>query len=416
MVIENLRRMKLRVALTVLGVVVGSTCVVAMVSLGIGMQANIRDQLLSFQALNQLTVVPGQFGGQGFMVSQQKAVKIDDKLIKKIERLTDVESVSPAVTVSNLELKAAGRSVQVFGISYDAKADETLKIKDGRPPRHNNEESLIAGHHLGKTLLRDQDVAAEGFDLVGKTVRLTLTRTDENGEEQKKRYSLRVVGRADEIGEEQQDYYSVYLPLDLAIELWEWQSGEVNLVRRQGFDQLKVTISSADKVPEVQKKLEGMNLMVFSIKQILEQVRTVFVVIQIILGAIGAVALLVASIGIINTMVMSIYERTREIGIMKAIGASNKDIIKIFLGEAGVIGLIGGLIGVATGWLVAKLLNVVANYYLGTAAQGNILSFVVPWWLAIFAVLFATIVGLVSGVYPALRAARLNPLVALRHE
>ncbi len=142
---------------------------------------------------------------------------------------------------------------------------------------------------------------------------------------------------------------------------------------------------------------------------------------QIIFGGVGAIALLVAAIGIANTMTMSILERTREIGLMKAIGATNRDVLSIFLGEAAGIGFIGGLGGVLLGWGASAVLNVVAlSYFAGQAASGGgplpSAAAVTPAWLPLFALVFATVVGLLSGLYPALRAATLVPVNALKYE
>jgi putative ABC transport system permease protein len=142
---------------------------------------------------------------------------------------------------------------------------------------------------------------------------------------------------------------------------------------------------------------------------------------QIIFGGVGAIALLVAAIGIANTMAMAILERTREIGLMKAIGATNRDVLSIFLGEAAGIGFLGGLGGILIGWLGGQLLNIAALAYLTEQAVQNGgappgVAVFTPTWLPPFALLFATLVGLLSGLYPALRAATLMPVTALKYE
>jgi putative ABC transport system permease protein len=136
---------------------------------------------------------------------------------------------------------------------------------------------------------------------------------------------------------------------------------------------------------------------------------------------VGAIALLVAAIGIANTMAMAILERTREIGVMKAIGATNRDVLSVFLGEAAGIGFLGGLGGVLVGWSAGQVINVFALAYLaGQAAQTGgpppTTAVYTPPWLPIFALVFATLIGLISGLYPALRAATLVPVTALKYE
>jgi putative ABC transport system permease protein len=155
---------------------------------------------------------------------------------------------------------------------------------------------------------------------------------------------------------------------------------------------------------------------------VVEGINSFFLVLQVIFGGVGAIALLVAAIGIANTMAMAILERTREIGLMKAVGATNKDVLSIFLGEAAGIGFIGGLGGVILGWASSAVLNVVAISYYASQASTNgggsslTMAASTPFWLPIFALVFATIVGLLSGLYPALRAATLVPVTALKYE
>ncbi|NJC95361.1 MAG: FtsX-like permease family protein [Anaerolineae bacterium] len=146
-----------------------------------------------------------------------------------------------------------------------------------------------------------------------------------------------------------------------------------------------------------------------------------YVILQVIFGGVGAIALLVAAIGIANTMAMSILERTREIGLMKAVGATNRDVLSIFLGEAAGIGFVGGLGGVIFGWLAGQGINVIAQVYLAGQAgqQGGVppsVAVYTPVWLPVFALVFSTFIGMASGLYPALRAATMIPVLALKYE
>jgi len=153
------------------------------------------------------------------------------------------------------------------------------------------------------------------------------------------------------------------------------------------------------------------------LKTILDTVNKTMVVLQTMLSSIGGLALLVASIGIANTMIMSVYERTREIGILKAVGASPGDIRLLFMAEASLIGLLGGVAGTIGGWLLGLGLNEGILAYLRwkeIPVTGTF--FVVTGWLVALALVFATVVGLLAGLYPAARAARLDPLEALRYE
>ena len=135
-----------------------------------------------------------------------------------------------------------------------------------------------------------------------------------------------------------------------------------------------------------------------------------------IMGIFGLVILLIAGVGILNLMLMAVFERTREIGIMKSIGGSEDEIRTIFFVEAGVIGLIGGVFGIALGWLATRIANAVANFYFAQHGAPHIEFFYIPPWLILGALSFSIVVSLLAGVYPAGRAARVDPVKALRHD
>jgi putative ABC transport system permease protein len=167
---------------------------------------------------------------------------------------------------------------------------------------------------------------------------------------------------------------------------------------------------------EVEDRLRRQGYAVFSVIDALKGAKNAFIVLDIVLGLIGSIALAVSSLGIVNTMVMSILERTREIGIMKAIGASNEHIRRIFLIEASVIGLLGGFIGIALGWTVGQVINFGANLYIRSQGGTAGTLFSLPVWLIAGAIAFSIVVSLIAGSYPAQRAARLDPIQALRHD
>jgi len=421
MVIGNLTRSKLRSLLTAFGITIGTAAVIILVSLGIGMQQNISRQMLStFGEVKQITVFPAKFGGGTPFAGSQKGKKLDKKLIKRIKRLPGVESVVGNIDLPPAEIKYHSYKTSIGASGFDPRNPGTLKVAAGRLPRVNSAKAIVIGNKLEENLFRNY-LDKHGRlpeRLLGKRVYLTVSRTNEAGQEEKKRIGLRVAGVA-RSHSSSNDYQWAFLPNELTLKIMSWQSFTPDYLRRYGYERLVVTAASVDKVPVIQKKLKELKLGYFSLKEQLKAMQTFFRVLQFILGAIGGIALLVASLGIINTMIMSIFERTREIGIMKAVGASNKDIIKVFLSEAGAIGLLGGLLGIIIGWLGAVLLGFIANFYMrqaGAGAGDSVLSFVVPLSLMIFALLFSTTIGIVAGIYPALRAAKLNPLVALRHE
>jgi len=183
-----------------------------------------------------------------------------------------------------------------------------------------------------------------------------------------------------------------------------------------------VKASDVSKVIDLSEAITAMGYQAFTPMSFIQGISSFFVVLQVVFGGLGAIALLVAAIGIANTMAMAILERTREIGLMKAVGAANRDVLGVFLGEAAGIGFLGGLGGTLLGWAGGQALNVVALAYLaGQAAESGgspppSVAVFTPVWLPIAALVFATLIGLLSGLYPALRAATLSPVDALKYE
>ena len=182
-----------------------------------------------------------------------------------------------------------------------------------------------------------------------------------------------------------------------------------------GYPRVEVRVSDPTQVPAIQEQITKLGFNSFSLNNQVEEIRRVFLIINGALALIGGIALLVASFGIANTMIMSILERTREIGIMKAIGGSDGEIMRIFFFEASLIGLLGGAFGVLAGWGIDRVANFLVNKYMVKQAT-HVEFFSIPWYLWGGAILFAVLVSLLAAVYPALRAARVDPIKALRHD
>ena len=185
--------------------------------------------------------------------------------------------------------------------------------------------------------------------------------------------------------------------------------------RQAGYAVVNVNLSSPRYVDSVKARIEEAGFQTFALIDQLEEIKTGFMFMDMFLLAVGMIAIVVASLGIVNTMVMSILERYSEIGIMKAVGAGDADIRKIFVFESSLIGLLGGVSGLALGWGVSRVINQVANFFLARQGLPHVEYFNFPWWICAGSILFAVLVSLISGIYPAIRAARVDPVVALRH-
>jgi ABC-type antimicrobial peptide transport system permease subunit len=179
---------------------------------------------------------------------------------------------------------------------------------------------------------------------------------------------------------------------------------------------LMVRVARSSEVSAVEDAIKKDGYSTFSILDASKGITRFFTFLDLFLGIFGSLALAVASLGIVNTLVMAILERRREIGIMKAIGASDGDVQKIFFCEAGTMGLFGGTLGVLLGWIIGRVINFGTNIYLVRQQVKPENFWYVPWWLVAAALGFSIIVSLLAGLYPAARAARLDPVKALRHE
>jgi putative ABC transport system permease protein len=215
-----------------------------------------------------------------------------------------------------------------------------------------------------------------------------------------------------------------YLPLEQAKRLREANVSPMErmgdtLTGRAGYWGAELRVSDPSRIKPVTNKLTDLGFRAFSLTNQLEEIERIFLIINSSLALIGGIALLVASFGISNTMIMSIRERTREIGIMKAIGGSDGEIMRIFFVEASLIGLTGGVLGVIGGWGIDRVANMLANRWIlrqvGQAVR-HIEFFSIPWYLSGGAILFAVLVSLAAAIYPALRAAKVDPIKALRYE
>jgi putative ABC transport system permease protein len=177
-----------------------------------------------------------------------------------------------------------------------------------------------------------------------------------------------------------------------------------------------VRLHSVTDYDSTHSKIEALGYNTFSFIEQFEEMKKVFLVFDLVLAIMGFIALVVASLGILNTMVMSIVERYREIGILKSLGADNGDIRLLYLVESGAIGFIGAIFGLVFGWVITRVGSFIAGYYMQKQGVQFIEMFDLPWWLILFALIFGTAISLLAGLYPANRAAKIDPVRALRNE
>ena len=413
----NLRRRPVRNILTSAGVVIGIITLVAMVSFGVGVQAEVNR---NFQALGLENVFvsptfPDEdsvFDPFGF---SEPAVPLTPEMVSTFRGLPEVESVTPILNLpSNMEV-----SLEFNGQNLPLRL--ASGFDDGPPGMGGlTAPEMLAGNPLGEgdtqgtvilVGLADQliaDTALDYTDLVGETVTISVRLP--RGET--KYFSTTIIGI-----EDRRSFQTANLGLKERIEIKSWWYGRPETLNTDGYDMLVVHAADDAAVPLVLEAADELGLQAQSLGAVLEIANRVLAVMQALLGSVGGLALLVATLGVANTMMMAIYERTREIGVLKALGARNKEVRRMFTADAVLLGFIGGVVGLVLGTLLGRLVDQIGHYYLAREGVTGIGQMsIVPPWLAIGALIFAAFIGVLGGFYPAARAARLDPVEALKHE
>ena len=414
---ENLRRRPVRNILTAAGVLIGIVTLVAMVSFGVGVQTEVNR---NFQALGlenvfvSPTFPEGEDAFDPFGFSEPEN-PLTPEIASTFRDMPEVQSVTPVLNLPyNMEIS----------LSYANKA-LPIRLSGGfgnrsrgpgvpAPPEMLAGTSLGEGETKGLTLiegLADQlleDTSLGYDDLVGQSVTLTvrLPRGETN------EFTTQIVGVEAGRGSN-----SIDLGIRERTEIKAWWYGRPDTLHTDGYDMLVVRAVDQLNVPAVVEAAQNMNLEAQSLGAILEIANRVLTIMQALLGSVGGLALLVATLGVANTMMMAIYERTREIGVLKALGATSREVRRMFTADAVLLGIIGGFVGVILGTLLGRLVDWIGHLYLeseGVLGIGQMS--IVPPWLAIGALIFAGLIGVLGGLYPAARAARLDPVVALKHE
>lgn len=479
--LRNLRQAKLRATLTTMGVIVGVAVIVTMVSFGLGLQSNMLERFQALDFFNEVQVYgrglgnlagldrPARRNEDGRRDPSGRADKtptriLDDAGIKEMAAISGVAYVEPSVNFM-VYVRSNGKLLSQFvgGANIPNASTRFQNFAAGQ---------MISSPDVDEAVVSERFLRDFGYekpaDAVGKTIELLAPPssdrgTEENqGEEEEERpnffgiplddpgidesapdvetRSFRIAGvLAAEVREGagqggmrgMMPTAGIYIPLQDA---HDWatrhrgpmaqvalalarRGGNLGEGQTEGYDLAIVRVSNPAQLSAVRQKITDLGFGSFSIVDELDQIRTVFLIIDSVLGLLGGISLLVASFGIANTMIMSILERTREIGIMKAIGAEDREIKLIFFVEAAVIGVTGGVVGVLLAWGIDTLANRLAYRFILKPQGASFIDFFdLPPYLWLGAILFALLVSIAAALYPAARAARIDPVRALRHD
>ena len=454
--VRNLRESVLRNSLTTVGISVGVASLVAMLSLGIGLQ-QLATRRLVRSGLFDTVVVTSRRDLRNFNRSDDSATidpaqspVLDEPSRQKIEQLPNVLEAFPDLRfITSFTYEDKPHLTMAAGVPFSYKSNDAFEGMQGSFFSSEMAPEIIlqktfAAELLGRTAKPGSDevpVAELAKPLVGKEMTMRYAERmdspadaasgpDTGTESGRTSYSiqshelkLRIVGVTDLDPDSMRGPVRarVLLPLKLLQSLHVMQpTGMRDTTQATSkiptYSTVSVRVKDPGKIQLVEDAVKKMGFNTFSILDATRSVRRFFTVLDLFLGIFGSLALAVASIGIVNTLVMAILERRREIGIMKAIGAGDADIKKLFFTEAGVMGLLGGALGVTLGWIIGRVINLGTNVYLRSQDLAPEQIWFVPWWLVGSAIAFAIVVSLLSGLYPAARAARLDPVQALRYE
>ncbi|MBP6884171.1 MAG: ABC transporter permease [Candidatus Pacebacteria bacterium] len=377
-----------RTVLTVLGLGVGIGAVLFLVSLGYGLQNVILNRITTADALLTLDVS-----------SVSDLIKLDDESLKTISTYPGVTETSPVLSLS-------GQT------SFGLETTETVSLVVDKPFFRLSGINLDAGQEFSSAEASEVVISSAtaqifGFsnpdEMIGERVVLSLYLfNNENSEIEiiTPETDYKVVGI---INDENTSF--IYVPINTL------RSIELPI-----YSNLKVKVENSEQLNPVRDFIVKQGLLVSSISDTIDQTKKIFGIIQIVLGVFGLIALVVSAIGMFNTMTIALLERTKEIGIMRAIGVSNGDISKLFLMESIIMGFLGGISGVLIGYVGGKIFNIVVNI-LARNFGGQVQDlFYSPAWFVVFILIFSGVTGFLTGIYPARRAARLNPLDALRYK
>ncbi|MBP1756375.1 MAG: hypothetical protein H6Q59_2773 [Firmicutes bacterium] len=431
--LRNLSRRKARTVLTVLGVVIGSLSIIIMRSIGYGMENNFESQVMQQGGLTTITVntYADIIDDEGKWLDS-KEQKLDDNLVKQIRLIEHVKAVSPVIQKSAAVYSGKYTSwVNITAMEMDTfEAFDFPSLVYGNYPSFEDSTPIVFGSDTPNEFY---DPNSRGYNPVQVDMqkdKVVLKFQDFPVAAKKKEFSLPMKNIAKMEKTNGEFDWNTYMDIKYFKEIYRKYCNTLSLEDRkkalrtiEEYQQIKLNVDNIDNVIAVQDAIEQMGFQSFSMMQYLKPLQEASKTLQMVLGALGAVAMVVSAISIANTMVMSIYERTKEIGIMKVLGCIVTDIRKLFLLEAAIIGLFGGIMGIILGYISSWGINKFGAPVFGALMSGNYMYdmantkfSIIPIYLPLAALAISVAVGLVSGYFPARRATKISAIEAMKTE
>ena len=387
MAVNNIRHRKLRSWLTVIGIIIGIAAIISLITVSRSLESTIESQFEQFGA-NRIIISSKGFQGPG-----TSSEGLTTKDLEIVEKISGFDYVIPWIFVSTevryrdevgFTLVNGGPEENFEEFSKDS----GIELKEGRWLEEGDKFKAVVGSRVITDMFDTEPQIGSDIEIKGK--------------------KFKIVGIQKETGDSQSDS-QISIPLETAREIFD-KPNDVDAIIAQVKDAKDIPRLQEEIKKDLEKHRDDTDFQVVTATQILEQINQVLGIIQFVLVGIATISLIVGGVGIMNSMYTSVLERTKEIGTMKAIGAKNSDILKIFLIESGLVGLVGGLFGTLLGTSIALIIGQVAK------GSGFLLNIKIELGVVLFGLFFALFAGVISGILPAMQAARMKPAEALRHE
>lgn len=424
---RNLFRRKARTALTIIGVVIGTISIVVMVSIGIGVNKSFDESIMQSGSMTIIRVQKyGAIYDEDGNYVDSKEQKLDDSVVEMIKGVEHVKAVSPVIQKwLQLESGKYQKGISIYAMDSEVfEAFEFPALTYGSYPTKENPSVFVLGYQSMKYFYMFSGREFKQTDLDPLTDKISMKFQEYQKHPRKKEFKQELSNIA--IMEETNNWeFSeyIYMDIDYFKEMYKKYANTLTVEDRkralnsiETYEEIRINVDNIKNVTKVQDELKALGYATYSEMQYLEPLKKTSNMLQMVLGAIGSIAMMVSAINIANTMVMSIYERTKEIGVMKVLGCLVRDVKRQFLLEAGLIGLTGGVIGIGISYILSHLINKYGGGLMGSLVGGEVQTklSVIPFWLPFAAAAFGMLVGILSGYFPARRATKIKAIEAMK--